>query len=102
MIIPYHPRECKSLGRIAGGPLIQAVEDRETIPIPADLLRRNNIHVLRVTGGSLIADHVLDGDHLIVERPAKRRTRRGSSCRTEVERRTGFHGIVAPPCGLRQ
>ncbi|MGO9569666.1 MAG: LexA family protein [Desulfomonilaceae bacterium] len=61
------PRESKMLGRIAGSPLIESTEDRETIPISAGLLRKNNIHVLQVKGDSMIGDYVLDGDHVIVE-----------------------------------
>ena len=62
------PRERKRPGRIAGGPLIEIEEDRETIPISAGLLRKNKIHVLQVKGDSMIGDYVLDGDHVIVER----------------------------------
>ncbi len=62
------PLERKRLGRITGGPRIEIAEDRETIPISAGLLRKNNIHVLQVKGDSMIGDYVLDGDHLIVER----------------------------------
>jgi repressor LexA len=68
MDIPYHPPECKRLDCIAEGPLIETLEGQETIPIPADLLRRNNIYVLQVRGDSMIGDHLLDGDHLIVEK----------------------------------
>ena len=62
------PRERKRLGNIAGGPLIESADDRETIPISAGLLRKNKIHVLQVKGDSMIGDYVLDGDHVIVER----------------------------------
>ncbi len=62
------PRERKRSGRIAGSPLIECAEDRETIPIAAGLLRKNNIHVLQVKGDSMIGDYVLDGDHVIVDR----------------------------------
>ena len=49
------------------GTLIEAIEAQAAIPIPADLLRKNNIYVLQVKGDSMIGDYVLDGDHLIVE-----------------------------------
>lgn len=68
MAIPYHPRVCKKLDCIAEGPLIETLEDQETIPVLPDLLRRNNIYVLQVRGDSMIDDHLLDGDHLIVEK----------------------------------
>lgn len=61
------PSESKRLGRITVGPLIEIAEDRETIPISAGLLRKNNIHVLQVKGDSMIGDYLLDGDHVIVE-----------------------------------
>ena len=65
---PYHPRECKRLDCIGEGPLIETLEGQETIPVPPDLLRKNNIYVLQVRGDSMIGDHLLDGDHLIVEK----------------------------------
>jgi repressor LexA len=55
-------------GRIAAGFPIEAVEDRETISIPVDLLGRNETFVLRVTGDSMRDDHVLDGDYVIVDK----------------------------------
>jgi repressor LexA len=55
-------------GRIAAGLPIEAVEDRETISIPADLLGRNQTFVLRVSGDSMRDDHVLDGDYVIVDK----------------------------------
>ena len=50
------------------GTPIEVIEAQSTIPIPADLLRKNNIYVLQVRGDSMIGDHLLDGDHLIVEK----------------------------------
>ena len=47
---------------------IEVIEAQSTIPIPSDLLHKNNIYVLRVSGDSIIGDHLLDGDHLIVEK----------------------------------
>jgi repressor LexA len=55
-------------GRIAAGLPIEAVEDRETIAIPVDLLGRNQTYVLRVNGDSMRDDHVLDGDYVIVDK----------------------------------
>jgi repressor LexA len=85
MVIPDDPRECKRSNTdpstepsesaaaevpLAGrwpGTLIEAIEAQAAIPIPSDLLSKNNIYVLRVKGDSMIGDYVLDGDHLIVE-----------------------------------
>ena len=47
---------------------IDAIEVPTSIPIPAHLLRKNNIYVLQVEGDSMIGDHILDGDRLIVEK----------------------------------
>ena len=47
---------------------IDAIEESASIPIPADFLRKNNIYVLQVKGDSMIEDHLLGGDHLIVEK----------------------------------
>jgi repressor LexA len=50
------------------GTSIEVIEVQTEIPIPADLLRKNYIYVLRVKGDSMMGDYVFDGDHLIVER----------------------------------
>jgi len=68
MDIPYRPRERKRLNCIAEGPLIETLEGQETIPVLPDLLRKNNIYVLQVRGDAMIGDHLLGGDHLIVEK----------------------------------
>lgn len=60
-------------GRIAAGLPIEAVQDTETIGIPAHMLGRNETYVLQVKGDSMIEDHVVDGDYVIVE---SRRTAR--------------------------
>jgi repressor LexA len=59
--------EVRLVGRWPGN-LIEAIEAQKAIPIPAALLRKNNICVLQVKGDSMIGDYVLDGDLLIVER----------------------------------
>jgi repressor LexA len=56
------------VGTIAAGEPIEAVEDRETIAVPAELVPRSGrrTFVLRVKGGSMIDDHIMDGDFVIV------------------------------------
>jgi len=65
------PSESAAVEVHLGGPwpgtTIEAMGARAAIPIPADLLRKNNIYVLRVKGDSMIGDYVLAGDQLIVE-----------------------------------
>jgi len=48
---------------------IEAIEEHETIAVPADFVAdMNNSYVLRVKGESMIEDGILDGDYVIVER----------------------------------
>ena len=53
-------------GRIAAGRPLEAVEDRETISL-GDFARSGNSFVLQVKGNSMIDDHILDGDFIVVE-----------------------------------
>jgi len=55
-------------GLIAAGEPIEAVEDTETVTVPADVVRDENSYVLKVKGTSMIDDGILDGDYVIVER----------------------------------
>jgi len=67
--IPDSPAtlELPLLGEIAAGEPIEAVENRESIPVPAELVRGRGrrMFVLRVKGNSMIDDHILDGDYVI-------------------------------------
>ena len=57
------------LGLITAGVPIEAVEDRETMAVPADfVLDGANSYVLRVKGRSMIEDGILDGDFVVIER----------------------------------
>ena len=60
--------ELPLLGTIAAGEPIEAIEDRETISVPAELAPRHGrrTFVLRVKGNSMIDDHIMDGDFVIV------------------------------------
>ncbi len=61
--------ELPLLGLITAGEPIEAVEDKETIAVPADFVSDNaNSFVLRVKGESMIDDGILDGDYVIIER----------------------------------
>ena len=55
-------------GRIAAGEPIEPIEDIETIGVPPDMIGRNETYILQVKGDSMIEDHVLDGDYVIVEK----------------------------------
>jgi len=56
-------------GLITAGEPIEALEDKETMAVPADLVVDGaNSFVLKVKGRSMIEDGILDGDYVIVER----------------------------------
>jgi repressor LexA len=55
------------LGMVAAGLPIEAVEDRETLAVPPDMVRRNREnYVLRVQGDSMIDEQIRDGDYIVV------------------------------------
>ena len=61
--------ELPLLGTIAAGEPIEAIEDRRKISVPAELVGRKRgkrVFVLRVKGNSMVEDHILDGDHVVV------------------------------------
>lgn len=55
-------------GLITAGEPIEAIEEHETITVPANIVRDENSYVLKVRGESMIEDGILDGDYVIVER----------------------------------
>ncbi len=54
------------LGRIAAGRPVEAVENPETISL-SDITRSKDVYVLQVKGDSMIDEHILDGDYVLVE-----------------------------------
>lgn len=60
--------ELPLLGTIAAGSPIEAIEQRESVRVPADMVGRRETYVLKVRGSSMIGDGILDGDFVIVER----------------------------------
>ena len=55
------------VGRVAAGQPILAVENIEgTFPLPADLVRQDNVFMLKVQGESMIDAGIFDGDFIIV------------------------------------
>ncbi len=55
-------------GRIAAGRPIEAVEDRETLDVPADLLGAGEHYALQVVGDSMVEAGILDGDYALIRR----------------------------------
>ncbi|MDO8260254.1 MAG: transcriptional repressor LexA, partial [Candidatus Magasanikbacteria bacterium] len=61
--------ELPLVGLITAGEPIEAVEQNETIAVPADFVTdRDNSYVLQVKGESMIEEGILSGDYVIVER----------------------------------
>jgi len=57
------------VGTITAGQPIQAIEEKETMAVPAELIKDPlNTYVLRVKGSSMIEDGIFNGDHVIIER----------------------------------
>lgn len=65
-VIERHTTELPLVGRIAAGRPLEAFEDHETISL-GDVARAKNVFVLQVKGNSMIEDHILDGDFILVE-----------------------------------
>ncbi|MFQ3594483.1 MAG: transcriptional repressor LexA [Sphingomonadaceae bacterium] len=61
------------VGRIAAGLPIEAVEDRETLEVPAELLGSGDHYALQVVGDSMVEAGILDGDFALIRRTEEAR-----------------------------
>jgi len=60
--------ELPLLGAVAAGLPIEVIEDRETLAVPPDMIRRQkDNYVLRVEGNSMIEEQIRDGDYIVVQ-----------------------------------
>jgi repressor LexA len=55
------------LGRIAAGRPVEALENPETISL-SDITRSKDVYVLEVSGESMIDEHIMNGDYVLVEK----------------------------------
>lgn len=55
------------LGIVAAGTPIEAVETRDSLTVPDELVRGKNVFVLKVKGDSMIDEQIRDGDLILVE-----------------------------------
>jgi repressor LexA len=62
--------ELPLLGRVAAGQPVEAMEHPESISL-ADFTGQKNVFVLQVKGDSMIEEHILDGDFILVEKTAR-------------------------------
>ena len=60
-------REIPLLGTVAAGVPIEAVATPDMISVPADLVGRKECYALRVSGDSMVDDHIVDGDVVLLE-----------------------------------
>lgn len=59
--------EIPLLGRVAAGTPIESLMHEETLAVPDDLLpRRGPNYGLKVQGNSMVDEHIIDGDYLVV------------------------------------
>ncbi|MFA5887045.1 MAG: transcriptional repressor LexA [Patescibacteria group bacterium] len=56
------------LGFIAAGSPLEVIEQKEEIDVPTTLVGRKPCYVLQVKGNSMIEDHILSGDFIVVEK----------------------------------
>jgi len=60
--------ELPLIGLITAGEPIEAIEENETMAVPADLVPDESSYILKVKGDSMIEEGILSGDYVIVER----------------------------------
>ena len=65
-VLERHTVELPMAGRIAAGRPLEAVEERETFSL-GEFARAGNNFVLQVKGNSMIEDHIMNGDYIVVE-----------------------------------
>jgi repressor LexA len=58
--------ELPLLGAVAAGLPIEAIDQRESLAVPPDMIRRGENYVLRVEGNSMIEEQIRDGDYIVV------------------------------------
>lgn len=59
-------------GHVAAGRPIEAIEQRESIAVPENMVGRGETFVLQVHGDSMIDEQIRDGDYVILEKRAQR------------------------------
>jgi repressor LexA len=59
--------EIPLLGKITAGKPIERVEDKESVIVPANMVRKDT-YALKVSGHSMIDDNIQDGDIVVIEK----------------------------------
>lgn len=60
--------EIPLVGLIAAGEPIEAIEERESLAVPEQLVDRDECFALKVRGDSMIEDGIFDGDFVVIEK----------------------------------
>ncbi|MDH5632490.1 MAG: transcriptional repressor LexA [Gammaproteobacteria bacterium] len=66
-VMPAAMVEVPLLGYVTAGLPVDLNEDRETVSIPANMMRKNT-YALKVRGDSMIEEQIRDGDVIIVQK----------------------------------
>ncbi|VAX07221.1 SOS-response repressor and protease LexA [hydrothermal vent metagenome] len=91
--------EIPLLGRITAGNPIEAIENRETVPVPANMARKES-YALRVVGTSMIEDNIEDGDIIVVQK--KETAENGQSVVAKINNETvTLKKFYVEPDGVR-
>lgn len=61
-------RHLPLVGKIAAGVPIEAIEDREELAVPANLLKSGEHYALQVAGDSMVDAGILDGDYALIRK----------------------------------
>jgi len=59
--------EVPLLGMVAAGAPIEAVEMADSLTVPEELVRGDNVFLLKVKGDSMIDEQILDGDLILLQ-----------------------------------
>ena len=65
-VLDRHTVEMPLMGRIAAGRPLEAIEEHETLSL-GEFARSDKTFALQVKGSSMIEDHILNGDYVVVE-----------------------------------
>lgn len=76
--------EVPLLGTVAAGAPIEAIPTPDSIGVPAELVGRKECYALRVQGDSMVDDHIIDGDVVVLE--SRKQPRNGETVVALVHR----------------
>jgi repressor LexA len=81
---PQGAREIPLLGTVAAGLPIEAISTPDSITVPLEIAGRKECFALRVRGDSMIEDHIVDGDVVVLE--ARKTPRDGETVVALIDR----------------